>query len=91
MNKSRLEDLFFARSIAIKIENDKVLTGIYSKDFDELIAKIMKEIKEDYPEYFEGSSVQCDLCNHQWVAVRPAGLQKLECPKCHNLTQFENI
>lgn len=39
----------------------------------------------------ECSVVQCDLCNHKWVAVRPIGLTKLECPNCNNLTHFENI
>lgn len=37
------------------------------------------------------SMVQCDLCNHKWVAVRPQGLKELECPNCNNVTTFENI
>ena len=40
---------------------------------------------------YETSLVKCDLCNHEWVAVRPEGLEKLECPKCNNIANFENI
>jgi hypothetical protein len=39
----------------------------------------------------ESSAVKCDLCGHEWVAVRPAGLTKLECPNCGNIGYFENI
>lgn len=39
----------------------------------------------------EISGVICDLCNHNWVAVRPYGLEKLECPTCKNTTTFQNI
>lgn len=39
---------------------------------------------------FEVSKVKCDICNYSWVAVRPFGLEKLECPKCGNLSSFEN-
>lgn len=39
----------------------------------------------------EVSTVECDLCSHQWVAVRPLGLEKLECPNCGNMVYFENI
>lgn len=39
----------------------------------------------------EVSKVQCDLCNYQWIAVRPEGLTKLECPNCSNMVQFENV
>jgi len=38
----------------------------------------------------EASLVKCDICSHEWVATRPAGLTKLECPNCLNMVQFEN-
>lgn len=44
---------------------------------------------EDKPH--ETSLVMCDLCNHEWVAVRPDGLTELECPNCNNMVQFSNI
>ena len=40
---------------------------------------------------WETSLVKCDLCNYQWVAVRPEGLVKLECPNCNNMVHFENM
>lgn len=40
---------------------------------------------------FETSLVKCDLCSYHWVAVRPFGLTKLECPNCNNMVYFENI
>lgn len=39
----------------------------------------------------EVSIVKCDLCGYEWVAVRPAGLIKLECPNCGNVVYFENL
>lgn len=39
----------------------------------------------------EVSSVKCDICNHKWVAVRLFGLQRLECPNCEHLVNFDNI
>lgn len=39
----------------------------------------------------EASKVRCDLCTHEWIAVRPEGLTELECPNCKNLGTFENI
>lgn len=39
----------------------------------------------------EASMVKCDLCNYKWTAVRPEGVEKLECPKCGNVGCFENI
>jgi hypothetical protein len=40
---------------------------------------------------FETSLVKCDLCAYEWVAVRPKYTEKLECPNCSNITNFENI
>jgi len=42
-------------------------------------------------ETFEISKVQCDICNHIWIAVRPEGLVKLECPHCGIIGFFENV
>lgn len=39
----------------------------------------------------EVSTVKCDLCSKEWVAVRPEGLIKLECPNCGNMVHFYNV
>jgi len=39
----------------------------------------------------EVSTVKCDLCTKEWVAVRPEGLTQLECPNCGNMVHFENV
>lgn len=39
----------------------------------------------------EVSQVKCCVCSHSWVAVRPKGLKKLECPNCEGMVDFENI
>jgi ribosomal protein S27E len=36
-------------------------------------------------------TVKCMICTHQWVAVYPASCDRLECPHCGNLTDFEII
>ena len=38
-----------------------------------------------------GSIVQCDLCIHKWVAVYHIDIDKIECPNCGNMVNFENV
>jgi hypothetical protein len=40
---------------------------------------------------WEQSFVECDLCSHRWMAVRPEGTPKLECPNCEQITYFEEV
>lgn len=35
--------------------------------------------------------VKCDVCGYEWTAVRPEELDKLQCPNCGNMVNFENI
>ena len=35
--------------------------------------------------------VKCDLCGHEWIAVFPSGLDRLECPHCQNLAGFDML
>jgi hypothetical protein len=30
--------------------------------------------------------VRCASCWHRWMAVRPVGTRRLECPGCHRFT-----
>lgn len=49
----------------------------------------MTEEEDNTPH--EVSLVECDICTHKWVAVRPLGLTKLECPNCNLMVEFTNI
>jgi len=40
-------------------------------------------------ESFTTSLVECDICTHSWVAVRPIKTTELECPNCHHITFIE--
>lgn len=41
------------------------------------------ESKEEQPESpHESGFVECFICTHRWVAVRPRGTQDLQCPSC---------
>ena len=51
----------------------------------------MIEEEEEDDELYETSMVRCDLCGYEWVAVRPSGIEKLQCPQCLYLARFENI
>lgn len=81
-------------AIAKNIHNyyKQLIIDICNEEYssDEKIMDIAKIFIAHYDPH-EASLVQCDLCNHKWVAVRPAGLNTLECPNCNNLTSFENI
>jgi hypothetical protein len=37
------------------------------------------------------SKVKCDLCTHNWIAVFPYNCEKLECPNCRNMVNYEFI
>jgi hypothetical protein len=58
------------------------------KTIKEIYGIFLEEIKYDP---HEASMVQCSLCKHTWVAVRPEGLEELECPNCHNICSFQNL
>lgn len=36
-----------------------------------------------------GEDVECDLCGHKWKAVYHEDCEKLECPNCENMVNFE--
>ena len=61
-----------------------------SLGLDKAVLKSLLLIADDVDPH-EASKVKCDLCEYEWIAVRPEGLTKLECPNCHNMVNFENI
>lgn len=47
----------------------------------------MEESKPN--EGYSAGLVICDLCTHEWFAVRPCKIEKLECPNCGNICSYE--
>jgi hypothetical protein len=35
--------------------------------------------------------VECSICTHQWVAVYHIKCERLECPHCANMVDFEVV
>jgi len=62
----------------------KLFMTIKKQYFDEILSGKKKDPHEV-------SKVKCDLCDKEWIAVRPEGLTELECPNCENMVQFENV
>ena len=53
--------------------------------------KYTTKLTEEQMSEHEASLVKCDCCGHEWVAVRPKGLVKLECPECMTLRFFDDV
>lgn len=54
------------------------------------------EFLPEYEEYLEkqkkvwtNTEVKCYLCGHKWIAVHHIESERLECPRCHNITIFD--
>ncbi len=56
--------------------------------YSRMVKMLNEKAAEPEKEYAVGY-VTCDLCNHYWLAVRLAALDKLECPNCNNMTTFK--
>lgn len=48
-------------------------------------------VKKDDSDGTAYGNVQCDICTHTWMAVRPEGLKTLECPNCGNMVRFTPV
>lgn len=40
---------------------------------------------------WKGAAVKCDVYTHQWIAVYYSSSEKLECPNCRELRNFDEI
>jgi hypothetical protein len=47
-----------------------------------------KDIIMNYDPH-EVGEVECNLLKHTWVAVRPKGVDELECPNCSGMTEIQ--
>jgi hypothetical protein len=47
--------------------------------------------KERNIELWVSEKIECYLCGHSWIAVYIYTTERLECPKCHNMIQYDFI
>ena len=69
----------------------KETKGITTIDVVELSLYIpeYEEYLEEQKKAWISTPVKCDLCGHKWVAVHHIESDRLECPRCHNMTIFD--
>ena len=82
--------------IATWVDDENIGEAFIQKNGDENLVFIADQWKLvsseiNHKDPHEVSNVKCDLCGKEWLAVRPEGIIKLECPNCHNNVNFENI
>ena len=53
------------------------------------MVEILNEKANQSEDAWAVGAVTCLICNHTWVAVRPADTSKLECPNCGNFSEVE--
>lgn len=46
---------------------------------------------ENIKEGFCACKVKCNICTHVWIATYHNTVDKLQCPHCDNMTEFEII
>ena len=90
------DDIFWRASVEFYMNSGHASGGFYMA-----LKEMMKEYHKQQvkllttpavgnsAEPYEASIVMCDLCTHKWVAVRPVGTSKLECPNCHRVGGFD--
>ena len=96
MDEKTLKNLI--EEMELRVVSFKCFRDFYTKEIDFFNywdgkrneAAFMVEKLTDILQH-EVSTVKCDLCGKEWVAVRPEGLTELECPYCENMVQFENV
>ena len=52
------------------------------------LVEMLNEKAEEKESFWASGFVTCDLCSHEWIAVRPAETDVLECPHCGNVGAF---
>ena len=50
-----------------------------------------KDEEKDQETGWVGDKVKCDLCSNEWIAVYHEDSEKLECPNCGNMANYERL
>lgn len=66
----------FMREVLAMLQREEI-------SFSRMVEMINERGNE--PGWLSGN-VQCAVCTHTWVAVRPVGTNNLECPHCGNFS-----
>lgn len=84
---------YYSRISMQKPDNDTILNwledDLQTLRMDDVVLDAEKIINAPIDPH-EVSNVKCDTCNYGWLAVRPEGLTKLECPNCGLICSFDN-
>lgn len=70
----------FMRELETMLRNELIT---YSR-----MVELLNEKAVEAETLWASGFVSCNLCGHEWVAVRRAESNVLECPKCNNLASF---
>ena len=71
------------------LRNVKNITKIDIVDLVNYIPEYEEWLKTNSPSpEWCSTGIKCDLCGNEWIAVHHVYTQKLECPKCGNMTIF---
>lgn len=52
------------------------------------MVEMLNEKAAESEDLWASGKVRCDLCTHEWIAVRHAEINALQCPNCNNLSTF---
>lgn len=88
--------------MATKKEMFELIESLFKNSFGQKVSnnyinsewekfKLKYNLDDEKKDPHEVSWVRCDICNYEWIAVRPEGVLQLECPNCTNIGNFENI
>lgn len=68
----------FIREIMAQLDNEQI-------SFSRFV-ELINERAEQNDEVWAAGNVECDICGHNWIAVRLQSTEKIECPRCHNMS-----
>lgn len=80
------------REYGLDKKSQELKQGLLKDAPEELKHKILVHvIHTPKPMGWISAKVECDICSHNWVAAYPEYADKLECPNCNQLANFEII
>lgn len=51
------------------------------------MVELLNEKSAKHNQQWLSGHVQCGICTHEWIAVRPLGTDDLECPNCGKISE----